>query len=302
MSARLISALLPLLAAACLFEAEEALEFPNYVQAEAVLPGEVVVKPVFNALQNYGIAAVGDTLYHMELNHGRVHGRTGLPGVISALGSGDGPLFALAGGTLCRVDGFQLTVSAELREEPAAFAVCGGSPLVVYGDGAIELRDPDELSVVRQGTVPGGNVVMAAGFPGIAVTASGDGLLSALSLNDMSLVASDSPGGEITTLNASGDSLLLYSCSSWNELAGCSPWDLSVDIMFTFPSSPSDAAAAEDLAWAFASVPGSGVQVCRASGEVAWRSGYADGAMVVLSEDCGTAMISWEDRIHILVK
>jgi hypothetical protein len=123
-----------------------------------------------------------------------------------------------------------------------------------------------------------------------------------VALDDMSLTASDSPGGDITTLNASGDSLLLYSCSSWNELAACSPWDLAVDIMFTFPSSPTDAAAEGSLAYVYASVPGSGVQVCRASGEVAWRSGYADGAMVVLSEDCETAMISRGDRIHILVK
>ncbi len=302
MSARLLAALLPLLATACLFEAEEALEFPNYVQAEAALPGEVIVKPVFNSLQNYGIAAVEDTLYHMELRHGRVHGRTGLPGAVAFLGSGNGALFAVTGGIICRVDGFQLTSSAELREEPVAFTVCGGSPLVVYGNGLMELIDPNDLTVIRQGTVPGGNVVMAAGFPGIVVTASSEGLLSAVVLDDMSLAASDSPGGEILSLNASGDSLLLFSCSSWNELAACSPWDLAVDIMFTFPSAPTDAAAQSDLAYVFASVPGSGVQVCRASGEVAWRSGYADGAMVVLSEDCETAMISRGDRIHILVK
>lgn len=78
MSVKALSAALSLLllSGSCLMGAEEGLNFPNYLQASRTLPGEITVPPVFSAQGNYGIAASGDTLYHMELRHGRVHGRT----------------------------------------------------------------------------------------------------------------------------------------------------------------------------------------------------------------------------------
>lgn len=302
MYAKLAAAALVLASVSCTLEAGEALEFPNYVQASVTLPGDIALQPVFSQAQNYAVTPCADTLYHLELRHGRIHGRTGLPGTITGLARGTGSaVFAVAGGYLCRIDGFELTVSAALPGECSALGVCGNQPVLLMDDGTLVLRDPDDLSETAHGTPGIPDIGMIQGFPGL-VTAASYGELETLSVPSFERTASNTVNGSVTFLGTTGRGKLLFSCDTWNEAASCSPEDLVIEKMFTFPKAPTDAAADSSVTYVFGVIPGSGVQVCRESGEIAWRSpGYPDGSMVVLSEDCETAVIVYGSSLDILV-
>jgi len=283
-------------------EAEEALEFPNYVQASVSLPGEINVKPVFSLAQNYSVAAVDDSLYHMELRHGRIHGRTGLPGTVTALARGNGgSYFAVAGDHLCRIDGFELSAAVPLSQQCIALSVCGDNPILLMEDGTLALHDSSDLSPMAQEMPELSDIEFIQGYSGMVCIAS-RGNMETISVPDFRKTAESTVGGNIVFLQRAGTENLIFSCDSWNEAASCSPEDLVIEKMFTFPVAPSDAAADSSVAYIYGVVPGSGVQVCRESGEIAWRSqSYEDGSMVVLSDDCETAVITSGSRLDILI-
>ncbi|MCD6588470.1 MAG: hypothetical protein J7K88_07960, partial [Candidatus Fermentibacteraceae bacterium] len=64
----LLTVLLP--AASCVMGADEAVTFPTYVEGESSFPSVLNLAPVLSG--NYGLVASGDTLYYMELRHGRI--------------------------------------------------------------------------------------------------------------------------------------------------------------------------------------------------------------------------------------
>lgn len=305
MYARVAAAVLLLVSSACLVEAGEALEFPNYLQATATLPGNVTEGPVIaGPLDNYAVAAVGDSVYHIEMRHGRIHGRTGLSAPVTDLSAGPGGcVFALAGAELFRIDSFEVTAEVQLNGGSQILTTCGGAPLLVMEDGSIQLRDPDDLSLMEQGGSLPEQPVAASGFQGMVSVGYGNGTMETYSVPGFTRIARAEQGGEILFLEGTAGGKLLFSCSDWNEMASCSPEDLEIEAMFTFPEAPVDAAADSSLTFAFAVVPGNGVQVCRPSGEIAWRSGdYADDAGLALAPDRETALISTGSRIDILVR
>ena len=304
MYARAALLLLLLLSASCLTEAGETLEFPNFVQATVTLPGEIGVRPFFSQAGNYAVVAVGDTLYHMEMRHGRVHGTTAMPGEVSGMAGGDGgPLFAATGGTLCRIQGFEVAETVSLPCQCLAVTDCGGDPLLLMEDGTLVLRSGEDLSTIAQYEPGLDEVLMVKGFPGMVCVASPLGVLTTFSIPDFNRVAENVLNGEITFLENSGDRTLLLSTDTWNEVGCCSPGDLVLQDMFTFPTAPVRAAADSSASFVFAVCPGSGIQVCRKSGEIAWRSdSYPEGAWVSLSSDCETALIAFGNELDILIR
>jgi len=302
--ARYVFALLLLLLTSCLFEAEEAFEFPNYVQASLVLPGTLTVEPVFSQYQNYCIAAVEDTLYHLELHHGRIHGKTALPGTVSSMAiSTDGFLFAAAGESLCAVKGFDVIASAGLPAGFSDLTVCGNDPLLLMDDGTMELLNPVDLSVSASGVWESEDIVFIQGFSGMISIAASSGTLATLSLPGFSTVAETHLEGSVTFLDKAGSDNLLFSCSSWNEAASCSPSDLKVEKMFTFPAAPVEAAADSSVSFIYCTVPGNGIMVCRENGDIAWKaSDYGSDAMAILSSDGETAVLTGGNRLNILIR
>ena len=286
-----------------MMESGEALEFPNYVEASVTLPGDIAVKPVFSLAQNYAIAAVGDSLYHMELRHGRVHGKTGLPGTITGLARGNsGSIFAVAGDHLCRIEGFDLAADIQLSQQCTALSICGDNPILLMEDGTLILHNSGDLSPQAQGTSELSDIRFIQGFNGMVCIASSKGNMETLSVPEFAKTAESTVGGNVMFLERAGKGTILFSCDSWNEAACCSIDDLVIDKMFTFPVAPTDAAADSSVAYIYCAVPGSGVQVCRESGEIAWKSSaYEDGSMVVLSDDCETAVIASGNRLDILI-
>lgn len=284
--------------------AEEGLEFPNYVQASVTLPGEITVPPVFSMNENYAVVAVADTLYHMELRHGRIHGRTGLPGSITALAGGSGnPIFAVAGENLCRIEGFEIAAQTPLLSQCTALTVCGTDPLLLMNDGSLVLRNAVDLSQSAQGTPELENIFFIQGFSGMVSISSQGGIITTLSVPGFDMIAENAHNGQILFLQRAGAGYLLFSTDEWNEIAVCYPEDLKIQSMFTFPAAPVQAAADSTVSFIYAVCPGSGIQVCRNSGEIAWRStGYGSDAVIILADNCETLLISSGSKLEILVK
>lgn len=292
-----------LLSGSCLMGAEEGLDFPNYLQASRTLPGEITVPPVFSVDGNYGIAASGDTLYHMELRHGRVHGKTTAGETIEGLVTGpDGTLFVLTRERLLRVEGFSVSAETVLPGSGAVLTMSGTHPVILMENGSILVYSGADLSIVQESSPPLKDMEYLQGFPGMVCVSSDGGRVTTLSIPDMTVLVENSFESPLLFMTASGSNLLL-STENWNEIAVCSPQDLRITVMYTFPEAPVHAAGDPSLSYVYGVCPAVGVQVCLESGEIAWRStDYGAESLVSLSGDGEAAMISCGNRLDILIR
>lgn len=292
-----------LLSGSCLMGAEEGLDFPNYLQASRTLPGEITVPPVFSVEGNYGIAASGDTLYHMELRHGRVHGKTPAGETIEGLATGsDGALFVLTRERLLRVEGFSVSAETVLPGPGAVLTMSGTHPVILMENGSILVYSGADLSMIQEASPPLKDMEFLQGFPGMVCVSSDGGRVTTLSVPDMKVLVENSFESPLLFMTAAGSNLLL-STENWNEIAVCSPQELRITVMYTFPEAPVHAAAAPSLSYVFGVCPDEGVNVCLESGEIAWRSrNYGAESLVSLSGDGEAAMISSGNRLDILIR
>ena len=287
-----------------MMEAEESAGFPDYTQASNELPEKIQVQPVFSELGNYGIVASGDTLYHLELRHGRVHGRTDLGGEITGLSrSVSGEVFAVTGNRLCVLQDFEIAREADLSSECSILTICGSDPVLLMADGRLVRRNSSDLSVVEETTPEIAGIEAIQGFPGLLCISGENGAMVTLSVPGFKETASETVNGTVNFMSSAGQENLLCSTSQWNEVAVCNPSDLKIQVMFTFPETPVFAAADSSLSFVYAVCPSSGISVCSASGEIKWRSAeYDEGAFIQLADDLETALLTSGNRVDILVK
>lgn len=283
--------------------AEDALTFPSYIEGEASFPLPVVVHPLFSGTGNYGLVASGDTLYHMELRHGRIHGKTSVAGDITALAAGTGSTtFLIHGDSLILLDGFDIASTCKLTGIGTAITVCGSDPLVLLEDGSLALHSGSDLALIGDHTpeIPGVSCIQ--GFPGMITMGYPDGTMLSLSIPSFSESAAEKVSGSLIFMSRAGENLI-FSCDAWNEVAVCSPADLVIKEMFTFSETPLSAASDTEISCIFAVCPSSGLQVCLANGEIAWRTGeFGKTPMVTLSQDCGKALITVGNTVTLLLK
>jgi len=298
----LLLILLPL--TSCLVGAEEAPRFPTYNQGEATFPCDVTIPPVFSGTMNYGIVAAGDTLYHFELRHGRIHGKTPIGAQITALASGAGSeAFVTCGNTLVRIDGFLAADSCVLPYPAADISMCGANPVLLLKDGSIALYSHQDLSLLGSSPPSRSAISCIQGFPDMVSAGTTDGTLITYSVPSFSLLAEETFSGSVLFVNDGGDKSLIFSTDEWNEVALCSPADLKVSVMFTFPEAPIFASADSAVSCIYAACATAGIQVCSANGEIAWQTTEFGGyAFPVVSEDCEIALVSWGRNVTILVK
>jgi len=298
----LLLSLLPLVA--CVLGAEEAVTFPTYKEGEASFPSLVTVFPVFSGSGNYGLIASGDTLYHMELRHGRIHGKTAAGGQITAIEAGTGLLsYAVCGDQLLRIDGFEITVSTAMAAEGISLAVCGDQPVVLLEDGSLVLYKGTDLSVIAVHAPVNPELTCIEGFNGMLTAGCADGTMITFSIPSFAELASEKVNGSLVFMSGAGQDNLIFSTDVWNEVAVCSPSDLMIQIMFTFPETPSSAAADSDVSCVYAVCPSYGIQVCLENGEIAWKTKeYGENPLVVLSQDCEYALIASGNSVTLLAK
>ncbi len=298
----LLFSLLPL--TACTLGAEDAVTFPTYNEGEASFPSSVSVPPVFSGDGNYGLVASGDTLYHMELRHARIHGKTAAGGEITALAVGTGlQTFAVYADQLLRIDGFAVTASCELTGLGVAMTVCGNNPVVLLEDGSLALYNGADLTLSGSHTpeIPG--ITCIQGFPGIVSTGYADGTMISLSLPSFSEIAVEKLNGSLIFMADAGQENLIFSTDAWNEVAVCSPADLVIQVMFTFPETPASAASDSEVSCVYAVCPSAGIQVCLANGEIAWRTNeFGGNPFIVLSDDCEQALVTTGNSVTLLLK
>ena len=294
--------LLPLIS--CLTGAEDALQFPTFKEGESSFPSIITIVPEFSGNGNYGLVAVGDTLYHLELNHARIHGKTPVSGTITAIDAGSqSTSFALFENKLVRIEGFDIAASAELPGNGMAMSLCGSNPVVLMQDGSLVLHDGNDLSVISNHTPLNQGITSIQGFPGLLATGYSDGTMVSFSLPSFTEIASEKLNEPPLFFRDAGPDNLIFSCASWNEVALASPADLKIQVMFTFPETPLSATADSAASCIYAVCPASGIYVCLENGEIAWRtSEFGSSPMVRLSEDCQTALVAWEDKVTLLLR
>lgn len=300
----LIAASFLLLLSSCMMEAGEDLGFPDYLQASTSLPGEITIQPVFSTLGNYGIVASGDTLYHLELRHGRIHGKTDLGDQVAGLArNSSGDVFAVAGNRLCAIEGFEIIREVTLSSECIFLTACGNDPVLLMADGRLVRRSSSDLSAIEE-TIPDLSGITAIhGFPGYLSMAGENGTLVSLAVPGFKQAALETVNGNILFMNGAGSQNLLFSTDQWNEVAACNPADLQIQIMFTFPEAPVFAAADSSLSFVYGVSPSQGVCVCSASGEIQWRSSeFGADALASLADDCETALLTTGKRVDVMVK
>ncbi|MCD4708905.1 MAG: hypothetical protein K8S62_14335 [Candidatus Sabulitectum sp.] len=298
----LLLTLLPFIA--CTLGAEDAVTFPTYKEGEASFPTSIDVPPVFSGNGNYGLVASGDTLYHMELRHGRIHGKTFAGGTIKGLAVGTGSqAFAIYDDQLLRIDGFDVTSSCELTGIGVAMTVCGNDPVVLLDDGSLVLHDGTDLTFIGSYIPENPGMACIQGFPGIVVTGFSDGTMISLSLPSFSEIAAEKLNSSLIFMAGAGQENLIFSIDAWNEVAVCSPADLIIQVMFTFPETPLSAASDSELSCVYAVCPSAGIHVCLSNGEIAWRTDEFGGApFVTLSDDCEIALVSEGNTVTLLLK
>ncbi len=298
----LILSLLPL--ASCIVGAEEAVTFPTYKAGEASFPAFVKISPVFSTDGNYGLIASGDTLYHMELRHGRIHGKTSAGGEITSLVTGsDTGIFLTSSNKLISIEGFSITNSTELSGTAEALTICGNNPVVLLDDGSISLYSAADLSPLGTFTPEVGDITCMQGFRELLVLGYSDGKMLSVSVPSFSRIAIEDVNGNLLFMNRAGNEYLVFSTDAWNEVAVSSPEDLVIQSMYTFPETPISAAADSALSCIYAVCPSHGIQVCLANGEIGWRSTeFGSHSTVILSEDCEVALVAWEDKVSLLIK
>jgi hypothetical protein len=301
---RLLLLLLLLPATACVLGAGEDTGFPTYNQGEASFPCLLTIPPVFSGTGIYGIVAAGDTLYHIELRHGRVHGKTAFNEEISALAAGTGSqAFAVSGNSLFRVDGFNAVDSCLLSFPAIDMSMCGDNPAVLLADGSIALFSGENLTLLGSCSPHSSGITCIQGFPEIVSAGCPDGTMLSFSVPSFSLLAEEKVNGSLVFMSNAGDETLIFSTDAWNEVAACSPADLKVSIMFTFPETPISAAADSAMSCIYGVCPVEGIQVCTANGEIAWKSTeFGRNPSVVLSSDCELALVGWNSSVTILAK
>lgn len=298
----LLLALLPL--TACVLGAEDSVTFPTYKEGEASFPSAVTLSPVFSGSGNYGLIASGDTLYHMELRHGRIHGKTAAGGQITAIEAGTGSLsFAVSGDQLLRIDGFEVTVSVTMPAEGIFISVCDDQPVVLLEDGSLVLYDCTDLSITAVHTLVNPEITCMEGFKGMVTAGYADGTMITFSIPSFAELASEKVNGSLIFMSGAGSDNLIFSTDEWNEVAVCSPFDLMIQIMFTFPETPSWAAADSEVSCVYAVCSSFGIQVCLENGEIAWKTNeYGENPLVVLADDCEHALIASGNSVTLLAK
>jgi hypothetical protein len=291
------------LAGACLTGTEEGLEFPSYVQASALLPAPITAAPVFSSGGNYALAAAGDTLYHMELVHGRTHGKTAMGDVVTHLvSSSSGVVFAVSGQRLCRIEGFEIAVQVQLPLDCTDLSVCGVNPVLLMADGSIVLRSATDLSVLEEVMPAMEGITFIEGFSEMLCSASQGGVITTFSIPGFTETARNTLSGSVSFLSSSGSSLL-FGSDQWNEVAVCSPADLIILEMFTFSETPVAAFSAGSLTVVYAVLPNKGVQVCRRNGDIPWiSSDYGPETLIEIADNLETALFARGSRLDILVR
>lgn len=298
----LLFSLLPF--AACMLGAEDAVTFPTYKEGEASFPSTVTVPPVFSGAGNYGLIASGDTLYHMELRHGRIHGKTAIDGEITGLGAGhDSKAFVVYSDRIVCIEGFAVTASRELPGVGEAITVCGNDPLVLLEDGSLALYSGTDLTLIDNYIPEDTGITCIQGFPGLISLGYEDGTIISLSISSFSEVAAEKVNGSLIFMAGAGNENLIFSTDAWNEVAVCSPADLMIQVMFTFPETPISAASDSEVSCVYAVCPSAGIQVCLANGEIAWKSDeFGRSPFVILSEDCEQALVTNGNSVTLLLK
>jgi len=294
----LLAALLPVVS--CVTGADEAFTFPTYVEGEVSFPSALQLAPVF--LGNYGVIASGDTLYYMELRHGRIHGKIPAGGAVTDLAASGSRVFAVHDDVLFGADGFEVSASCTLHAAARSVTLCGSSPVVLLDDGSLVLYDGSDLSPI--GTFsPDPGIAYIQGFPGVLVTGYPDGRLVSLSVPAFTKVAEEQLNGSLIFLAEAGQDNLLFSTDEWNEVAACSPLDLKIQVMFTFSETPVSASSNSDLSCIFAVCPSMGIQVCLGSGEIAWKTGdFGKTPLVTVSDDCEQALVAEGSSVFLLLQ
>ncbi len=297
-------AALALLLSSCVTGAEEVLNFPTYIQATRQFPFEIKVPPVFSGAGNYGLVASGDTLYHLELRHGRIHHRTGFDGPVTGLAPGGGKnIFVAGGNTVYLVQGADIVMSEQMNSDILFLTACGDNPVVFLSDGSICLLSSENLSVTASAFTDISSVCTFCGFSSWLCIGGEDGSMETRSVPSLELKCSETVNGPVQFMTGAGEDNLLFSSEQWNEVAVCSPQDLRISIMFTFPVTPCYAYADSALSFVFAVLPENGIEVCSSSGEIKWRSkGYGGDSFVTLADDLETAMISSGNSLDILLQ
>lgn len=300
----LVFSLLPL--TACVVGAEETVTFPTYSEGEASFASPVTVPPVFSGNGNYGLIASGDTLYHIELTHGRIHGRTAADAEITALSAGRGttlPTFVVSTGKLLRIDGFNVTASCDLPGAVTAMTVCSDDPVLLLEDGSLLLYNGTDLTLTESCVPDVAEITCIQGFPNMISLGCPDGKMISLSIPSFIEIAAEEVSGSLIFMTGAGDENLIFSTDSWNEVAVCSPSDLMIQVMFTFPETPISAASDAEVSCIYAVCPSMGIQVCLANGEIAWKtSDFGNNPFVVLSDDCEKALVTSGNTVTLLVK
>ncbi|PIE51280.1 hypothetical protein CSA37_12065 [Candidatus Fermentibacteria bacterium] len=293
-----------LLLSSCMTGAEEVLSFPTYIQATRQFPLEITVPPVLSGAGNYGLVASGDTLYHMELRHGRIHHRTGFDGPVTGLAPGGGKnIFVAGGNTVYLVQGADIVMFEQMNSDILFLTACGDNPVVYLADSSICLLSHADLSVTAAATTDISSVCAFCGFSSWLCIGGEDGSMESRSVPSLDLKCSEKVNGLLQFMTGAGENNLLFSSERWNEVAVCSPQDLRISVMFTFPVTPCYAYADSTLSFVFAVLPDNGIEVCSASGEIKWRGkGYGSDSFVTLADDLETALISSGNRVDILLR
>lgn len=284
--------------------AEDSLQFPTYKEGETSFPSIITIMPEFSGNGNYGLVAAGDTLYHLELNHARIHGKTPVGGTINSIAAGSElTSFALSANQLVRIEGFAIAASTTLPGDTEVMSLSGSDPVVLMQDGSLVLLDGNDLSVISNHIPLNQGINSIQGFPGILATGYLDGTMVSFSLPSFTEIASEKLDDSPLFLRDAGPDNLIFSCSSWNEVALASPSDLKIQVMFTFPETPVSATADSAVSCVYAVCPSSGINVCLENGEIAWRtSDFGRAPIVRLSEDCQTALVAWENKVTLLLR
>ncbi len=293
-----------LLFTACVLGAESSPEFPTYKEGEVTLPVDVTVLPQFSFDGNYGLVASADTLYHLELRHGRIHGKTGFSGQILAFSpASNGYIYLITETKLISIEGFSVINSVELPSNAITLTVCGSDPLVVLETGSMLLFNGSNLSLINTFDPPAEGIVFIEGFSDFLIAAFSDGTLKSYSIPDFDEVISEKYNGSFLFLRTVNSDKLIFSTDEWNEVAVCSPLDLKITEMFTFPETPTIASADSDLSCIYAVCPSQGLQVCLANGEIAWRTKeFGLNPLVTVSPDCEAVLVVTNRVVSLLLR
>ena len=293
-----------LLVTACVLGAEDSPDFPTYKEGEVTLPSDITVLPQFSFDGNYGLVASADTLYHLELRHGRIHGKTGLSGQILAFSpASNGYIYLITETKLVSIEGFSVINSVELPSNAITLTVCASDPVVALETGSILLFNGSDLALINTFDSPSEEIVFIEGFSNFLIAAFSDSTLRSYSIPNFDEVVSEKYNGTFLFLRAVNSDRLIFSTDFWNEVAVCSPLDLKITEMFTFPETPTIASADSDLSCIYAVCPSQGLQVCLANGEIAWRTEeFGLNPLVTVSPDCEAALVVTNRVVSLLLR